>query len=85
MDDAPSRELIRFAFRRAQPNGRFSTWCRECGCWINATLSLLMKEYEGEAVYCQACSPCSSGSYGGSPQEKKDHAYHGGRFHSGEW
>lgn len=78
--------LAALARRRRRRNGMYLIWCRGCGCEINATMSRLREEYEGEPVYCLTCSGVStSGGYGGSPRESQDNRYHGSRFHSGEW
>lgn len=78
--------LNALARRRRQRNGMYLIWCRDCGCKINATMKLLREEYEGEPIYCQACSGTSNnGGYGGSPRESQDIRYHGGQFHKGEW
>jgi hypothetical protein len=45
----------------------------------------LLEECNGTGPWCLYCSGGAGGSYGGSPQEAHDHAYHGGRFHSAEW
>lgn len=82
MSDEPVELFIR---RRTRPDGRKQAWCRDCGCEIIATTESLRKEFRGGYVSCKACTPRLSGSYGGSPQDSHDMAYHGGQFYRGEW
>jgi|694.fasta_scaffold08466_34 hypothetical protein len=80
-----SDALVRFASRRALPSGLYESRCKGCLCRMSVDAKRLVEEFRGSGPWCWACSANGSGSYGGSPQEAHDHAYHGGRFHSAEW
>jgi hypothetical protein len=51
---------------------------------MRVSLETLKKEWLECKPTCE-CGGGGSGSYGGSPQDSHDIAYHGGRFHSAEW
>lgn len=61
--------------------------CSQCGQPMRAAVEEAAKSIAdaGHRIWCLACKPAGGGSYGGSPQSRADSAYHGGRFHSGEW
>jgi len=84
-DREESNALIRFAGRRARQSGLYESCCKGCRCRMSVDAKRLVEEFNGTGPWCWACSASGSGSYGGSPQEAHDHAYHGGRFHSAEW
>ena len=78
-------DFVAFAKRRAIAGSRcFRSNCGYCGQEMRVSLKTLKKEWLESKPAC-GCGGGGSGSYGGSPQEPHDIAYHGGRFHSAEW
>ena len=83
--DEFSRSLVMLAERRKLAGGMYQSWCQECRCSMKVDAATLRDELSGDGPYCHTCTGLRTGSYGGSPQESHDIAYHGGRYHSGEW
>ena len=78
-------DFVAFAQRRAIAGSRcFRSYCGHCGQAMRVSMKTLKKEWLECKPTCD-CASGMSGSYGGSPQESHDIAYHGGRFHSAEW
>ena len=78
-------DFVEFAKRRAIAGSRcFRSNCGHCGQEMRVSLETLKKEWLECKPTCE-CGGGGSGSYGGSPQDSHDIAYHGGRFHSAEW
>jgi NAD-dependent SIR2 family protein deacetylase len=80
------RDFQRFVIRRSIVGSQFFLAnCVNCGGEMKVCIETLRKEWEGRSPKCRECSGPSIASYGGSPQESHDIAYHGSRFHSAEW
>ena len=78
--------FIAFAKQRAIAGSRyFWSKCERCGQAMRVSIETLKKAWLGSLPTCSECRGRWCGSYGGSPQEAHDIAYHGGRFYSGEW
>jgi hypothetical protein len=79
-------QLVQFAQSRAKPDGLFYAYCKGCNDKMTVDAKKLIEEFRGSGPWCDMCSRAGSRRpYGGSPQDATDAAYHGSRFHSGEW
>jgi hypothetical protein len=79
--------LAALASRRLLPSGLYLAWCFRCGCEMSVDTKTLVDEFRGSPPLCHSCGSRSGGGPASRAftQESHDIAYHGGRFHGGEW